>query len=805
MGSVYRAERTADFGMEVAVKIGPPGWFGEAGLHRFHAERQILATLDHPNVARVLDGGATPDGRPYLVMELVRGDRIDRHADANDLSTAERVRLLAGACAGVAHAHARGIVHRDLKPSNILVSGNVAKVVDFGLATAAGAGGGPTLTRTGDILGTPGFLSPEQASGRAKAAAPAADVFALGATLYALLTGRPPFRADTPWQAIRLTLEEEPVPPARLSPGLSRDLESICLKCLEKDPARRYPSAAELADDLERYLGGRPVSARPVGRAQRAARWARRRPLPAALIALLVAVALGSFTAITLLWRSAVNSEAQARAHAQAAEQRNKTAREALRMYTTAANKLFRTPDAVTPEEREALARALELYEQVLTEAEGGDPDEEHAAAYATLQLANGMYNLGEYEVSARTAGRAVAVLNRLKDAHPDRARYAFHYAEGCAQRAGAVERMGRAAEGAALRREAIRVGELLVALHPDKIGYRGSLASFRANLGRVLLARGALDEAEPLLAAATADSRALLAEQPDFWARYSYFAGASHSYATLVLRRDGDVDRYLALQRELMDLIDRTRRERPADWHALAAHTVHAYQAAAVVLDRAGRTPEAREVLARGAAVAGEIARRNPADIDAIQRHSYLLFLDAACGWPADPGAGARFRAAVGALDSVGGDGGAALAESRALLLATCPDPAVRDVCRAVELARRAAAESPRRLGGRVLGICLCEAGDYPTAAAELGAYLEAAGTARAETDRERLYRAIADWHTGRKDAARAELADVSARMRAAWDSPRTTWDLHDRAWRVVHGSAPPPRGLPPKAGGKP
>ena len=198
-----------------------------------------------------------------------------------------------------------------MKPANILLDlhGN-PRVTDFGLAKKVQGDSG--LTGSGQIMGTPSYMPPEQAGGKRGEVGPTADVYALGATLYALITGRPPFQAASATDTILQLISEEPVPPRRLDPSLKRDLETICLKCLEKDPARRYPSAAALGDDLRRFLAGEPVMARPVGRVERAWRWSRRNPLAATLFTLVGALTAGGTLAITAFWLCAERSRKEA-------------------------------------------------------------------------------------------------------------------------------------------------------------------------------------------------------------------------------------------------------------------------------------------------------------------------------------------------------------------------------------------------------------------------------------------------------------------------------------------------------------
>jgi WD40 repeat protein len=310
MGSVYRARREDAYQQRVALKVIRPGLGGGDMLQRFQIERQVLAELEHPHIARLLDGGSTDDGRPYFVMEFIDGEPLHRCCQRRQLGTAERLRLLLAVCAAVQHAHERGVLHRDLKPDNVLVTADgTVKVTDFGLAKRLESDAGVARpTQSGAVLGTPSYMAPEQAAGKHGAVGVATDVYALGAILYELLTGRPPFVAATALDTLLQVLEAEPVPPGRLHPKLARDLETICVKCLQKEPAQRYPSVAALAEDLQRFLAGEPIQARPVGQVERLGRWCRRHPAQAtaaglALLAVLAVVALIVGTAFTVRLR----------------------------------------------------------------------------------------------------------------------------------------------------------------------------------------------------------------------------------------------------------------------------------------------------------------------------------------------------------------------------------------------------------------------------------------------------------------------------------------------------------------------
>lgn len=293
MGVVYKA-RQSKLNRVVALKMIIAGTHASAAdLVRFLAEAEAEAGLHHPNIVQLFESGQH-EGLPYFTLEFVEGGTLGVKLDAGLLPASEAATVLESMARGVAHAHAHGIVHRDLKPDNILLTGSgEPKITDFGLAKRLQSGAG--VTQTGAVMGTPGYMAPEQARG--ETVGTAADVYALGAILYRMLAGRPPFHADTPMNTLAQVLRDEPVHPRRLNPKAPRDLEVICLKCLQKAPTKRYASAEALADDLKLYLEGKPITARPVGKGERLVKWVKRRPTAAALVLVAVLVALGGLSA----------------------------------------------------------------------------------------------------------------------------------------------------------------------------------------------------------------------------------------------------------------------------------------------------------------------------------------------------------------------------------------------------------------------------------------------------------------------------------------------------------------------------
>ncbi|MSU35668.1 MAG: hypothetical protein EXS36_11250 [Pedosphaera sp.] len=294
MGIVYRA-RHAPLNREVAIKVLPsPALAEPARLARFQIEARASARLRHPNIVTLHDFGEI-DGQPYLVMDLVSGRNLAEITRSGPLDPHEAAHHLALAARAVAHAHAQGVLHRDLKPANILIdSANEPQITDFGLAKEMDAT--VSLTGSREVFGSPGYMPPEQADPSFGEVGFASDVYSLGATFYHLLTGRAPFLGATSTAILHQALHSEPVSPRQLNPAVPKDLETVILKCLRKEPARRYATALQLADDLERFLRDEPVQARPVGSMERSWRWCRRRPVIAGLSALLllslIAVAL---------------------------------------------------------------------------------------------------------------------------------------------------------------------------------------------------------------------------------------------------------------------------------------------------------------------------------------------------------------------------------------------------------------------------------------------------------------------------------------------------------------------------------
>jgi serine/threonine protein kinase len=491
MGTVYRAVRADDaFHKDVALKVVRGGRSAAELVHRFRGERQILARLDHPNIARLLDGGATEEGEPYLVMEYVVGQPIDAFCEERALGTAARITLFRAVCAAVQYAHQNLVVHRDLKPGNILVTGDgVPKLLDFGIAKVLARDLTEAPTQTAVPALTPDYASPEQV--RAEPLTTASDVYSLGVVLYEVLTGHRPYRVRTPVPAeiVRVVCELEPekpstivrrarttesttataqaVPPGpetddprlrRLAGELEGDLDTIVLKALRKEPSRRYASAQELSDDLSRYLEGRPVLARADTFVYRATKFARRHTAAVTAAGLVLLSLVGGIVA----------TAAQARI---AMAERQRAEKHLLKVRSLARSFLFEIHDSLLslegsePARETIVKRALEYLDRLAPEA---GPD-----GALLEELAAGYERVGDLQdLSAERTGREPALLSWRKaealraarlQAEPGSALAAAQLVRSRCRLAAGLRAAGREDEGEEVARQARSVLEPLL------------------------------------------------------------------------------------------------------------------------------------------------------------------------------------------------------------------------------------------------------------------------------------------------------------------------------------------------------
>jgi len=484
MGAVYLAVRAdGSFDKRVAIKVIQSVIGTQEILERFRHERQILATLDHPNIAKLLDGGATAEGVPYLVMDYIEGARIDKYCAEKALSMRERIALFCQVCSAVQYVHQHLVVHRDLKPGNILVTpGGVPKLLDFGIAKLLKPDTFGDLTRSEFRPMTPGYASPEQIRG--EPVTTASDVYSLGVVLYELLTSRMPYRLKTEslHEQSLAVCEQDPEPPSRVFPPsdklhrqLRGDIDNIVLKALRKEPQQRFLSAEQLADDLRRYLEGLPVYARPQTWTYRAWKFVRRNRAGVAA-AVLIAVSLAA-GALIALGQARIAQRESANALRQFNDVRKLTTSFLFEFHNA-----IRDLKGSTPARKLLVQRALEYLNKLHAEAHGDRSlDRDLAEAYLKVGDVQGnpyLANLGDLKGAADSYRQAMRISEGLVAADRND-RTARRYLARSYKSAGEVlPSLGNPTEGAADVRKAVEILEGLRAADPENADLGAELAN---------------------------------------------------------------------------------------------------------------------------------------------------------------------------------------------------------------------------------------------------------------------------------------------------------------------------------------
>jgi serine/threonine protein kinase/peroxiredoxin len=519
MGVVYKA-RQLRLNRPVALKMILAGAHAGSKEHeRFRSEAEAVARLQHPNIVQIHEIGES-EGRPYFSLEYVEGGSLAQKLDGTPQSSRQASQLIEALARAMEVAHQHNIVHRDLKPANVLLTRDgTPKITDFGLAKQMDSEQGQT--RSGAILGTPSYMAPEQAAGRTRQIGPAADVYALGAILYELLTGRPPFRGETPMDTMFQAIAEDPVPPTRLQPKVPRDLETICLKCLQKEPAKRYAGALALAEDLQRFRNNLPIEARPIGIGERSLKWMRRRPAVAALLLVCalagLTVMLGSLSYSAKL-RSALNVAQQ---NADEAQRQQELAHVSFQKRIDEVDQLITKLDgrlAITPNSE---TLRMEFLQEFRRSSEGilqenpNDPSARRQIAFVYRLIGDVWYqSFRDYRAAEETYQKALAMQKQLVEEYPEAPIYRTELARTHSHRARMFQDQKKYEASQAEFKEAMHHLDELARLVPTADN-REAAANERVRLAACLYQTGQARESEKLLRTTVALQEKIAADFP--------------------------------------------------------------------------------------------------------------------------------------------------------------------------------------------------------------------------------------------------------------------------------------------------
>jgi len=615
MGIVFKARQRA-LGRLVAFKQIRAGIDADPKeLARFRTEAEAAARLAHPNIVQVFDVGQQ-DGIPYIAMELVEGGNLGDRLAQGAIRAVEAAALVETLAQAVQHAHEHGIIHRDLKPANILLTpAGTPRIGDFGLVKLEGVSG---QTESGALLGTPRYMAPEQTTGRTTGAA--VDIHALGAIFYECLTGQPPFQAVAPLALLDQIRSDEPVAPTQLQPGVPRDLQTICLKCLEKDPRRRYATAAALADDLGRFLRFEPIRARPIGPVARLGKWVRRRPHQAALAAvaaLAVTAAFGGLLVHQARLRVEIGRTARAALDARKQKNRADANYQGARAAIQAILDCNDDPAFATLPRRTELARgqaekALIFYDRLLENAESLDPVVQLDTARAAREAATCQFVVGKNQEAVASLERSVRLLDAALASRPDDPEVIREQVQSRTKLGLIVWNTLKTPDRALTElRRAAADAERLVRFDPQSVDYRSDLAWCLHDLGEVLLENHMEKQALAVYRRAIEINRKLIEEQPADLRRRGVLAENLNNLG--LLTAPAEPDRADAAYSEAAAQLDFAMRENPSRRCVISLSSLLSNWGNLAV--RRGRTELAFQRFERGLALVEDVLKREPAD----------------------------------------------------------------------------------------------------------------------------------------------------------------------------------------------
>jgi tetratricopeptide (TPR) repeat protein len=836
MGVVFKA-RQATLDRVVAVKILRDAHRADVGQReRFLQEARAVARLRHPHLVQVYEFGEAPTAggaasQPYLVLEYVSGGSLADLLRGSPQPPREAARLVETLADAIHYAHQQGVIHRDLKPANVLLqraeskglgpadtahspqssprrtltADLFAKVTDFGLAKLLA---GSHLTQSGHVLGTPSYMAPEQAAGKSGPTA-AVDVYGLGAILYEALTGRPPFLGATADATLALVREADPVPPRRLEPSVPRDLETICLKCLRKEPGRRYASAKDLADDLRCFQAGEPIQARPVGTGERVVVWCRRNPRVAGLLTALVLVFVAGCAGVLWQWQRANLNAAEAKENADAYRRERDTARQEteraqrhLRIVHDRVDQLDRLGRAWLGQPgrfhagQDVLDVCLGFYEDMLP-GDGNDPLVRRTAGKLYGQVAQIHATLGQTEEAAEAYGNQVGLLATLLDENRGDIYLRFELGESLRWRGNLLRDLGKAREARMAYDEAVSLQDGLLSESRDEARYKVALANTLLNITTLLSRRDQVKELEALFdRILTLDRDAVDAspEGADYNAELALALGdqfgffldtGRRSEAEAAIREAVKIDQWLLDAGKLKGYIEPyaarnfARLGRVLAAAGQADEAEKSYQKAVSLLDplvralpeSAPRRTSLADALAGQADLYKDLGRL--ADAAELRRHvirhyevlkadfpkapqyprklvqNYLLLVSLLWDLGRQADAAEPYRKAFD-LDPEDPD----INNMLAWFLATSAEPRLRDAALAVQLAQKAVAGNQHSGDYKnTLGVALYRNGDNKAAIQEL----QASMTQRGGGDSyDWFFLAMAHWRLGDRDDAR-------------------------------------------------
>ncbi|MFI5454550.1 MAG: protein kinase [Isosphaerales bacterium] len=656
MGSVYLAEQTQPVKRQVALKLIKPGMDSRAVLARFESERQALALMDHPHIAKVFDAGTTEHGRPFFVMELVKGIPLTDYCDQHRLGLPERLALFRQICSAVQHAHQKGIIHRDLKPTNILVESHdgepVPKVIDFGLAKATSGmqlSEHSLFTAFGSVAGTPLYMAPEQASFNALDIDTRADIYALGVILYELLTGSTPIRRETFRKAtidemLRLIREVEPpapssristsdtlpsiaatrqTEPARLSRFVRGDLDWVVMKALAKERNRRYESAIALAQDLERFTNHEPVSAGPPTAAYRVRKFARRHRVALVTVGAfaLLLVAATAVSAVLAVWANrermrAVSAEKSAKEQQGRAQDREKLAIDAVRRYGDVVRETPALKDNPSLSNlRATLLKEPQAFFKLLRDRLQADrettPESLARLAAASFDLGNLTDEIGDKQDALRAHQESLAIRERLARENPSVTEFQrllawSHNNIGLLQK-----ETGRLAEALESLEKARVISERLTSENPSVTEFHNDLGRCYNNIGIVQVHTGRPAEALASFKQARAIFERLARENPSVTEFQNDLAGSHNNIGKLQVGT-GRPAEALASYEQAHAIRERLARENPSITH-FQRDLGRSYDDIGSLQSQSGRMTEALESREKARVISERLARENP------------------------------------------------------------------------------------------------------------------------------------------------------------------------------------------------